>query len=101
MVRSVVDNLVFFHYDKGSPAQRVFVDILKNYQGAIQTDGYHAYSIYEQKQGVLLLGCWAHVRRKFTEISSRRQSGAKLLGLRFFFTFTICGRPKAYTKNTV
>ncbi|MDP4270993.1 MAG: transposase, partial [Bacteroidota bacterium] len=29
------------------------------------TDGYAAYSIYEEKQGVLPLGCMAHVRRKF------------------------------------
>ncbi len=40
-------------------------DILKNYQGAVQSDGYGAYDIYEKKQGVLLLGCWAHIRRKF------------------------------------
>jgi transposase len=62
MVRSVMDNLVFFHYDKGSRARKVVVDLLKNYQGAVQTDGYQAYSIYEQKKGVLLLGCWAHAR---------------------------------------
>jgi len=77
MVRSVMDNLVFFHYDKGSRAQRVIVDILKNYQGAIQTDGYQAYSIYEHKQGVLLLGCWAHARRKFSESLAEDKIGAE------------------------
>lgn len=66
-VRSVMENLVFFHYDKGSRAQKVVVELLKNYKGAIQTDGYEAYSIYENKKGVLLLGCWTHARRKFTE----------------------------------
>ena len=39
--------------------------MLKDYRGALQTDGYAAYSIYEDKQGVLPLGCMAHVRRKF------------------------------------
>ena len=39
--------------------------MLKDYQGALQSDGYAAYSIYEDKQGVLPLGCMAHVRRKF------------------------------------
>jgi len=77
MVRSVMDDLVFFHYDKGSRAQKVVVDLLKKFQGAVQTDGYQAYSIYEQKKGVLLLGCWAHARRKFSESLSEDQAGAE------------------------
>lgn len=77
MVRSVMDNLVFFHYDKGSRTQKVVVDLLKNYQGAVQTDGYQAYSIYEHKKGVLLLGCWAHARRKFSESLSEDKAGAQ------------------------
>lgn len=56
---------IFFHYDKGSRSQEVVLKLLKDYQGALQTDGYAAYSIYENKQGVLPLGCMAHVRRKF------------------------------------
>ena len=77
MVRSVMTKLVFFHYDKGSRAGKVVVDLLKNYQGAVQTDGYQAYSIYEQKQGVLLLGCWAHARRKFSESIEEDKAGAE------------------------
>jgi len=45
VVRSVMDNLMFFHYDKGSRAQKVVIELLQNYQGTIQTDGYEAYSI--------------------------------------------------------
>ena len=77
VVRSVMKNLVFFHYDRGSRAQKVVIDLLKDYQGAVQTDGYEAYSIYEHKKGVLLLGCWAHARRKFNEAMSEDPSGAK------------------------
>ncbi len=77
MVRSVIDKLVFFHYDKGSRAQKVVVELLRDYQGAVQTDGYAAYSIYEHKKGVLLLGCWAHARRKFTEALKEDKSGAE------------------------
>jgi transposase len=77
MVRSVMDKLVFFHYDKGSRAGKVVIDLLRNYQGAVQTDGYQAYSVYEHKKGVLLLGCWAHARRKFTEALGEDQSGAE------------------------
>jgi transposase len=76
VVRSVMDNLMFFHYDMGSRAQKVVIELLRNYQGAVQTDGYEAYSIYENKKGVLLLGCWAHARRKFTEALKEDKSGA-------------------------
>lgn len=65
VVRSPELKSLFFHYDKGSRAQYVVVELLKDFQGAVQSDGYGAYDIYENKQGVLLLGCWAHIRRKF------------------------------------
>ena len=77
VVRSVIEKLVFFHYDKGSRAQKVVIELLRNYQGAVQTDGYEAYSIYENKKGVLLLGCWAHARRKFKEAEKEDKSGAE------------------------
>jgi transposase len=77
MVRSVMDRLVFFHYAKGSRAQKVVVELLREYKGAIQTDGYGAYSIYEHKKDVLLLGCWAHARRKFTEAQAEDKAGAE------------------------
>ena len=65
VVRSVLFAGVFFYYHKGSRSQEVVLKLLKNYNGALQTDGYAVYSIFEEKQGVLPLGCMAHVRRKF------------------------------------
>lgn len=65
VVRSPELKSLFFHYDKGSRAQYVAVELLKDFRGAVQSDGYGAYNIYENKDGVLLLGCWAHARRKF------------------------------------
>ena len=76
VVRSTMENMVFFHYDQGSRAQRVIISLLRNYQGAIQTDGYEAYSIYERKDGILLLGCWAHARRYFEKALSEDQERA-------------------------
>ena len=77
VVRAVMKDLVFFHYDKGSRAQKVVIELLHNYKGAVQTDGYGAYSIYENKKGVLLLGCWAHARRKYTEALKEDKAGAE------------------------
>ena len=77
VVRAVMENLVFFHYDKGSRAQKVVIELLHNYKGAVQTDAYQAYSIYENKKGILLLNCWIHARRKFSEALSEDKSGAE------------------------
>lgn len=63
IVRSPQEKKLFFHYDRGSRAQRVAIDILINFKGAVQSDGYGAYNIYENKDQVILLGCWAHARR--------------------------------------
>jgi transposase len=67
MIRAVMSELVFFHYDQGSRAQKVAIELFKDYQGIIQTDGYAVYDIYENKKGVLPIGCWAHSRRQFEE----------------------------------
>jgi len=77
VVRSVMENLMFFHYDKGSRAQKVIIELLHDYKGAVQTDGYGAYSIYENKKGVLLLGCWSHVRRKYFDALAEDKAGAE------------------------
>lgn len=38
------------------------------FTGILQCDGYRAYETYRnQNQGIELLGCWAHVRRRFHE----------------------------------
>ena len=63
MVRSAMDKQVFFHYDQGSRAQKVALSLLKDFRGAMQTDGYSVYQMYEYKKDVLPLGCWAHARR--------------------------------------
>jgi transposase len=67
IVRAVMWDLVFFHYDHGSRAQKVALGLFKDYQGVIQTDGYAVYDMYENKKGVLPIGCWAHCRRLYEE----------------------------------
>ncbi len=57
----------FFFYEHGSRSTRVAMGLLKNFKGAIQSDGYVVYEHFEGMEGKLLLGCWAHARRKFFE----------------------------------
>ena len=77
MVRAVMADLVFFHYDYGSRAQKVALELFKDYQGVIQSDGYAVYDMYENKKGVLPIGCWAHARRRFSEALSEDKARAE------------------------
>lgn len=77
IVRSPMQNQLFFHYQNGSRAQKVVVELLRSFQGAVQSDGYGAYDIYENKKGILLLGCMAHARRKFEQAQKDDPERAK------------------------
>ena len=65
LVRSMVNGLVFFAYNEGSRGAKVVLQLFKDYQGAIQTDGYAGYNILEKLEGITTLGCWVHTRRYF------------------------------------
>ena len=58
---------LYFCYLKGSRGGDIPRAQLKDYRGAIQTDGYKVYDYFEKQDGVTLLGCMAHIRRKFVE----------------------------------
>jgi len=40
-------------------------EFLDGFHGALQTDGYAAYNKFDKQQGITLLACMAHARRKF------------------------------------
>ena len=66
-VRDASGSGVFFHYDLGSRGTQVAMSLLKDYHGAIQSDGYDVYSKFTGMEGKAMLGCWAHARRKFVD----------------------------------
>ncbi len=41
--------------------------LLAGFQGYLQADGYSGYDGFEQVEGIVLVGCFAHARRKFDE----------------------------------
>ena len=84
-VWSVVDVMAedrFFFYEHGSRSARVAMGLLKDFQGAIQSDGYIVYEHFEGMEGKKLLGCWAHARRKFFEA---RKENEKLANEALFY----------------
>lgn len=58
---------LYFYYLGGSRAGSIPRAELSGYKGAVQVDGYAVYDFFEGQEDVTLLGCMAHVRRKFTD----------------------------------
>ncbi len=55
-----------FKYEKGRGAEFP-EEILKNFHGYLQTDGYAGYLQLGKSKQVVHVACWAHARRKFEE----------------------------------
>ena len=66
---------VLFKYQTGRSAEWP-KEILKNYQGYLQTDGYAAYKQFDDVEGITTLNCWAHARRKFIDAQDFDQAKA-------------------------
>ena len=66
-VRNALGGDVYFHYDMGSRGGDTARRLIGGYRGAVQTDGYEVYASFENSPGKMMIGCWAHVRRKFVE----------------------------------
>jgi transposase len=56
----------FFSYEPGRGGKYP-TTMLTDFKGYLQTDGYAGYQGLAQREGVVHLACWAHVRRKFEE----------------------------------
>ncbi len=67
-VRSPETGEAFFYYDEGRRTAETARKLLGTYRGAVQTDGYSVYEAFEGTPGKLMLGCWAHCRRKYATI---------------------------------
>jgi transposase len=49
-------------------AGSVPLSFLDGFKGYVQTDGYNGYDALGRKAGIVMVGCWAHARRKFHEV---------------------------------
>jgi len=72
---SPITKAVCFQYRKGRGREGP-KEFLKGFQGAIQADGWHVYDKFEKRDGITLLGCLAHVRRKFEEAQDNDKARA-------------------------
>lgn len=63
---SSAQKTVLFDYREGRGREGPN-DILKDYQGYLQTDGFGVYDDFDKRADIILLHCMAHARRKFVE----------------------------------
>ena len=68
--------VVLFRYHP-TRAGRVASEILGDFKGYLQTDGYSGYEALGEREGLRHLGCLAHVRRKFVEVEKTASKKAK------------------------
>jgi transposase len=71
-----LQDMVLFDYQPGRSREEPS-ELLKDFRGHLQTDGYAAYNIFDTPKDVTLLHCMAHARRKFVEASANDQVRAE------------------------
>jgi transposase len=59
-----IDKIVLFDYQEGRGREGP-TEILKDFTGYLQTDGYVGYEVFAQRPGITLIHCMAHARRMF------------------------------------
>lgn len=78
---SPLDGLVLMDYQptRGSVATK---DMLKNFSGYLQSDGYAVYEKIGQRQQITPVACWAHARREFERaLDNDKMKSSKALSL--------------------
>jgi transposase len=76
---AVESRLVLFDYREGRGREGP-KELLENYQGYLQTDGYGVYEQFESRKDIVLVGCMAHARRYFEHaLNNDRARAEKVL----------------------
>ena len=95
--------VLWFQYDPSRSAQ-VAQDVLGDFQGFVQTDGWGSYrSVLGKNPGIILVNCWAHARGYFVDVVKARRHpkggpkpGAADTAMSYIRLFTVSSaRPRA------
>ena len=86
--RSVEQRLVLFEYSPGRGTEWP-KEILKNYKGFIQTDGYKVYNYFDRRADITSICCMAHARRYFEKALADHKSLAEYFITRLQDVYTV------------
>ena len=70
-----LEKTVFFDYQEGRGREGP-TEILKDFTGYLQTDGYVGYEVFAKRPGITLSHCMAHARRMFNEAMDNDEARA-------------------------
>lgn len=70
-----LEKTVFFDYQEGRGREGP-TEILKDFTGYLQTDGYVGYEVFAKRPGITLIHCMAHARRMFNEAMDNDEARA-------------------------
>ncbi len=71
-----IDGLVWFDYQEGRGREGP-VEVLKDFKGYLQTDGYAVYDFFKEEKDITVLHCMAHARRMFFEAKDNDKAVAQ------------------------
>lgn len=74
--------MVLFDYRLGRGREGP-TELLKNFKGFLQTDGYAVYDQFEANKNITLAGCMAHARRYFEQALNNDRETAEYMMQRF------------------
>jgi transposase len=89
--------IILFHYAKNRSGTHA-EELLDDYRGSLQIDGYDGYAPVIRKNNITRLGCWAHARRKFYD--AFKSSGGKSIGNQGLVFFKKLYRIEEEIRNT-
>jgi len=75
LFRNPKNKLVLFNYDQRR-SRKLPEQVLMNFTGMLQTDGYKVYQVLKTNGEITLLGCMAHARRYFEKALSNDNNKA-------------------------
>lgn len=90
VARNPINGLVLFKYSRGR-GQTKPNKMLRNYSGYLQCDGYGVYDKIGKRSDIQLVGCMAHVRRKYHEAQKSDPQRSKFV-LDIFRSIYLCER---------
>jgi hypothetical protein len=68
-------SVILFDYDP-SRSGAVPLRLLEGFTGCLQCDGYEGYGAVGKREDIVLVGCWAHARRRFDEAGKKGKAKA-------------------------
>lgn len=100
--RSPLEKLVLFEYRHGRGREGP-TDMLKDFKGHLQTDGYAVYDAFEKQPGITLMSCMAHARRYFDQALINDKARAEYALSQFKLLYDVESQARdnnyAYTKR--